>query len=194
MSPCLWFNLFHFPFTNIPSLFSGLLFSCFVCCPHYLFYYLFIYEIPLSLIMPFPCVVSLYLSMCVCCFHYSSCLCFSVYISSLCMPLTLFPFHYFVTIIFIQQLVPLHIPCRPFCSPFLAMIVVSILPLISTPFFLSHLVFLLCFVFIVIPFIPFMPFCSIFLFGITCTTFLPFLLFVFIIPLINAASPRTKLH
>ena len=108
--------------------------------------------------MPFPCVVSLYLSICVCCFHYSSCLCFSVYILSLCMPLTLFPFHYFVTIIFIQQLVPLHIPCRPFCSPFLAMIVVSILPLIRTPFFLSHLVFLLYFVFIVIPFIPFMPF------------------------------------
>ena len=148
---------------------------------------------------PFPCatpfVVSLYPSICVCCFHYSSCLYFSVYILSLCMPLTLFPFHYFVTIIFIQQLVrPLHIPCHPFYSPFLAMIVVSFLPLISTPFSPSHLVFLLYFVFIVIPFIPFMPFCSIFLFGITCTTFLPFLFFIFIIPLTNAASPRTKLH
>ena len=117
---------------------------------------------------PFPyatplCSLPLSFHMCVCCFHYSSCLYFSVYILSLCMPLTLFPFHYFVAIIFIQQLVPLHIPCCPFCSHFLAMIVVSILPLISTPFFLCHLVFFLyfVFVFIVISFIPFMPFCSI---------------------------------
>ena len=144
--------------------------------------------------MPFPCVVSLYPSIYVCCFHHSSCLFFYVDILSLCMPLTLFPFHYFVAIIFIQQLVPLHISCHPFYPPFLAMIVVSIFRLISTPFFLSHLVFLLYFVFIVIPFIPFLPFCSIFLFGITCTTFLPFLSFIFIIPLTNAASPRTKLH
>ena len=149
---------------------------------------------------PFPyatplCSLPLSFHTCVCCFHYSSCLYFSVYILSLCMPLTLFPFHYFVAIIFIQQLVrPLHISCRPFFSPFLAMIVVSIFPFIGTPFFLSHLVFLLYFVFIVIPFIPFMPFCSIFLFGITCTTFLPFLFFIFIIPLTNAASPKTKLH
>ena len=124
--------------------------------------------------MPHPCVVSLYPSpaLCVCCFHYSSCLYFSVYILSLCMPLTLFPFHYFVAIIFIQQLVrPLHIPCHPFYSPFLAMIVVSFLPLISTPFSPSHLVFLLYFVFIVIPFIPFMPFCSIFLFFNRCSLF-----------------------
>ena len=119
-----------------------------------------------------PFVVSLYPSICVCCFHYSSCLYFSVYILSLCMTLTLFPFHYFVTIIFIQQLVrPLHIPCHPFYSPFLAMIVVSFLPLISTPFSPSHLVFLLYFVFIVIPFIPFMPFSSIFLFFNRCSLF-----------------------
>ena len=116
---------------------------------------------------PFPyatplCSLPLSFHMCVCCFHYSSCLYFSVYILSLCMPLTLFPFHYFVAIIFIQQLVPLHISCHPFYSPFLAMIVVSIFRLISTPFFLCHLVFLLyfVFVFIVISFIPFMPFCS----------------------------------
>ena len=44
--------------------------------------------------------------------------------------------------------IPLHIPC----FPFLAMIVVSIFPLNSTPPFLSHLVSLLYFVFIVIPF------------------------------------------
>ena len=95
------------------------------------------------------------------------------------MPLTLFPFHYFVAIIFIQQIVPLHIPCHPFCSPFLAMIVVSIFPLISTPFFLSHLVFLLCFVLLwfhsslfcpfvlffslVLPIPPFCPFFCLFL-------------------------------
>ena len=193
MSPCLWFNLFPFSIHQYSLAFFGPLVFLFCLLPS-LSFLLFIYEIPLSLIMPFPCVVSLYPSICVCCFHYSSCLYFSVYILSLCMPLTLFPFHYFVAIIFIQQLVPLHIPCHPFYSPFLAMIVVSIFPLISTPFFLSHLVFLLYFVFIVIPFIPFMPFCSIFLFGITCTTFLPFLSFIFIIPLTNAASPRTKLH
>jgi len=85
-------------------------------------------------------------------------------------------------------------PLLPFCSHFLAMTVVSTIPWNSTPFFLSHIVSLLYFVFIVIPFIPFMPFCYSFLFGITCTTLLPFLSFIFIIPLTNAASPRTKLH
>ena len=87
--------------------------------------------------------------------------------------------------------IPLHIPC----FPFLAMIVVSIFPLNSTPPFLSHLAFvsLLYFVFIVIPFTTYsinFPF----LFGLTCTTFLPFPYFIFMSPLINAALLMSTLH
>lgn len=119
---------------------------------------------------------------------------------SLCVQLTLFLVHYFEAIIIFHPtacnygtkccfLYTTPHPLLPFFLPlgFLAMIVVSIIPLISTPFFLSHLVSLLYFVFIVIPFIPFMPFCSIFLFGATFTTFLPFPYFIFMFPLINAA-------
>ena len=102
---------------------------------------------------------------------------------SLCVQLTLFPVHFFVAVIFIQQLVPmtqillsLYHSTSPASPSFLAMIVVSIFPLNSTPPFLSHLVSLLYFVFIVIPFttysinfpfffyfslvLPVPPFCS----------------------------------
>ena len=49
-------------------------------------------------------LVSLHPSLCAFCFHYSFCL---HALLSLCMPLTLFPFHYIVAIIFIQRLLPL---------------------------------------------------------------------------------------
>ena len=74
---------------------------------------------------------------------------------SLCVQLTLFPVHFFVAVIFIQQLVPMTQFNFAFPIPLhihMAMIVVSIFPLNSTPPFLSHLVSLLYFVFIVIPF------------------------------------------
>ena len=151
----------HFPFTNIPSLFSGLLFPCFVFCHYYLYYYLFMRP-------PFPyatplCSLPLSFHMCVCCFHYSSCLYFSVYILSLCMPLTLFPLPLFCTHYFHSTACTTPHSLLPFLLPLLGYDCCFHLPLISTPFFLCHLLFLLyfVFVFIVISFIPFMPFCSI---------------------------------
>ena len=124
------------------------------------------------------------------------------------MPLT-FPFHYLVAVIFIQQLVPINLcflyttphTLAPFCSSFLALL----FPLIysfdwhSRSFFLlyfpSQLIF--CFNWH-IPFTTYLPFFVLFLscfvsFVITCTTFLPFPSFSFIIPLSNAASLMSTL-
>ena len=94
-------------------------------CPLPLYYYYsseFMCPGPLSLCNS---LVSLHPSLCAFCFHYLFCL---HALLSLCMPLTLFPFHYIVAIIFIQQLAPLNLcflfttpdPLPPYCSSFLA--------------------------------------------------------------------------
>ena len=125
--------------------------------------------------MPFPCVVSLYPSICVCCFHHSSCLFFYVDILSLCMPLTLFPFHYFVAIIFIHSMSPATLFALPswlwllfpFCLwlvlPSFFLILFSFSVLFSLWFHSSPLCHFVLFFSLVLPVPPFCPFFCLFL-------------------------------
>ena len=85
---------------------------------------------------------SLHPSLCVFCFYYLFCL---YVLLSLCMPLTLFPFRYLVSIIFIQlvQLVPINLfflfttpdPLPPYYSSFLAFTFWCLSSFILSPIF-----------------------------------------------------------
>ena len=137
---------------------------------------------------------------------------------SLCMPLTLFPFRYLVTIIFIQQLVPINLcflfttrdPLPPYYSSFLALLfqlIYSCAQYIVLPsfLFLFYHVFLLNFALIVIFHAPllicpcYLPFLfyfySILLESLSpVPTFCPFLVSFIIISLSNPASNMSTLH
>ena len=166
---------------------------------------------PLFLCHSFVC---LHPSLCVYCFHYLFGLCFYLCVChSHCSP-----FRYLVTIIFIQQLVPINLcflfttpdPLPPYYSSFLALLfqlIYSCDQYIVLPsfLFLFYHVFLLNFALIVIFYAPlvicpcYLPFLfyfySILLDSLSpVPTFCPFLVSFIIIPLSNPASTMSTLH